>query len=850
MGAALERLTEDVAAAVRDAIADAGGNEVFFLGTLSDGRVNDVRVLARGNRHAAPAILQVPRPGEVVIHNHPGGRLVPSDADIEVSSRLGNDGVGSYIVDNDVERIYVIVEPLAKPTLVPLDLDHVAQILGPDGQIASALPDYEERPQQIDMLRAVARAFNDGEVLTVEAGTGTGKSLAYLVPAILWSRANAERVIVSTHTINLQEQLVKKDLPFLIDKAGLQCRVALVKGRGNYLCLRKAAQAEAQPGELFEDELARELGDILAWSKRTKDGSLADLPVRPRPEVWEQVVAEADNCQRAGCPQYSDCFFYAARRAAAAADILVVNHHLLMADLALRDEIENYTQNAVLPPATRLIIDEAHHLEDVATTYFGMGAGLASLERVLARLRSRRNAAKGILPALQLALDSVESAADLVLAQGASGWIDSRLLPGRDSLVTQADECFAQLHGAYASLPRRSGTTEGNEKLRITSAVRESEFWRVLERELARLATAIDAYAVDFVGVIDRIEQMSEGAGTQVRYLATELAAMQSRLAAFAAGLWSFLDDGADVCRWVELRSRGRSGPALTLHGAPVDVAPLLRRTLFERFPTAVLTSATLAVDRRFDYLHERVGLVDLEVPERRTTLRVDSPFDFAEQAMLLAPHDLPEPGESSYEFAIQEAIHLAAHITGGGVFALFTSYSALNRAFGALSGELQTAGLIPIKQGDASRHVLLQRFVNSERSILFATDSFWEGVDVKGDALRCVIIARLPFRVPSEPIEEARVEEIERRGGNPFDERALPQAVIKLKQGFGRLIRSRDDRGCVLLLDSRVARRRYGKVFLDSLPPARQVIAPTREVFREMASFFGRRDSPSPRPE
>jgi ATP-dependent DNA helicase DinG len=841
MAAAAERFTEKALAALRAAIADAGGNEVFLLGTVSDGRVGDVRVLARGNHHSAPAILQVPRPGEVVIHDHPRGRLVPSDADIGVSSRLGNDGIGSYIVDNAVDEVYVVVEPLADKAAQPLDLAEVAAVLGPGGRIASALAGYEHRPQQLEMLAAATRAFNDAEVLTVEAGTGTGKSLAYLVPAILWSRANQERVIVSTHTINLQEQLVKKDLPFLVEKAGLECRVALVKGRGNYLCKRKAAQVEAQPAALFEDGMAAELRDLLAWSARTRDGSLADLPVRPRPEVWEQVVSENDNCLRARCPYYSTCFFYTARRAAAAADVLVVNHHLLMADLALRDEVGNYTQNAVLPPSTRVIVDEAHHLDDVATAYFGSAASLAGLERVLGRIRNRRNPGKGILPALELALDSVEAPDALLIAQSAARWIEERLMPGRDSVARRAEECFAQLIGAFAEIPRAAPAAGGDEKIRVTPALQDTDFWRLAERELAALATAVDAYAADFVGVLDRVEQISESAGKQVQFLSTELGAMQGRLMGFTAALWSFLGDDEETCRWVEYRSRGRSGPSLTVHGAPIDVAPLLRRALFERFPTSILTSATLAVDRRFDHLHRRVGLADLEPAERKATLRVDSPFDFAEQSLLLVPHDLPEPGDGAYESAVQEAIRLAAHTAGGGVFALFTAYSMLNRAYTALAGDLQRMGLTPLKQGEASRHAILDRFVRSERSILFATDSFWEGVDVKGDALRCVIITRLPFRVPSEPIEEARVEAIERRGGNAFQEHALPQAVIKLKQGFGRLIRSTEDRGCVLLLDSRVARKRYGPVFLDSLPPARRVIAPSREVFRKMADFFAK---------
>ncbi len=824
--------------AVRAAIDDAGGNEVFLLGSLHDGKIGDVRVLARGNRTAVPAILQIPRPGEVVVHNHPSGTLVPSHADIEIASALGKDGIGSYIVDNAASDVYVIVEPLRAVERPGLDAAAAAHTLGPHGAIAAALPDYEHRPQQLAMLSAVAGAFNDQQVLTVEAGTGTGKSLAYLVPAILWSKANKERVVVSTHTINLQEQLVRKDLPFLTERAGLECRVALVKGRGNYLCQRKAAQAEAQGAQLIEDDIGAELRQLLDWAKGTRDGSLADLAVRPRPEVWEQVVSENDNCLRARCPYYSSCFFYSSRRAAAAADVVVVNHHLLMADLALRDELDNYTQNAVLPPATRVIIDEAHHLEDVATSYFGSRASLAVLDRTFGRLQSRRNLAKGVLPALMMALESIDRGEDVPLAQGAVRWIEQRLLPQRASLAVDAEEYFTRLLTAYQEHDARP-PSGGDEKLRITDAVRGTVFWQRAAAMLTGLAAAVDAYAVDFEGVLARVAQLGEGTPVQVRYLATELGALRSRLAGFAATLLEFVGTDEAQCRWLELRPRTRTGPALSLHTAPIDVAPLLHRALFQQFETVVLTSATLAVDQAFDYLHQRVGVARIEPAERVQTLRVESPFDFARQARLLVPSDLPEPTHPGYEAATHEAIRLALHITDGGAFVLFTSYGALRRAFAALAGELGRAGLTPLQQGDTSRQHLLARFAQERRAVLFATDSFWEGVDVKGDALRCVIIARLPFKVPTEPIEAARVEAIEARGGNPFMEHALPQAVLKLKQGFGRLIRSRSDCGCVLVLDSRVAQKRYGQAFLRSLPPARQVVGPSQRVFAEMEAFF-----------
>ena len=444
-----------------------------------------------------------------------------------------------------------------------------------------------------------------------------------------------------------------------------------------------------------------------------------------------------------------------------------------------------------------------------------------------------------------MALGSVDTPGDTLGAAAAARWIDQRLLPGCTSLLLAAEECFARLLGALPDevIPDAVGSSgeRAIHKLRVTDALRASSFWRSAIGWLDGLATRLDAYAADFGGVLERLALLSDEVDNQIRYLATELTAIRGRLGAMAAALLAFTDDDAAHCVWFELRTRARNEPALSLHRAPIEIAPLLRRALFEPFATTVLTSATLSVNGAFDYLHQRVGVDRIDPPERVRTLRVESPFDFARQAMLAVPADLPEPTLPADEAASHAALLRVLDITRGGTFVLFTSYAALNRAWFELAGALRAAGLAPLRQGELGRHVLLARFTAEPRAVLFATDSFWEGVDVHGDALRCVVITRLPFRVPTEPLEQARVDAIAARGGDPFAERALPQAVIKLKQGFGRLIRSRTDRGAVVLLDSRVARKRYGRVFLASLPPARQVIGDSTAVFEEMHTFFAR---------
>ncbi len=820
--------------AMRLAVRDAGGNEIFVVGSLHDDAVTDVRVFARGDRSAVPALVNVAKPGEVVIHNHPSGNLQPSEADLQVASYLGNDGVGFYIVDNLIERAYVVVEPYLPEGEEVVDAAAAHAVLGPQGRLAAVLDDYEHRPQQLQMMQAVVDALNDKEILLVEAGTGTGKSLAYLVPSILWARANRSRVIVSTHTINLQEQLIAKDLPQLARHSGLEFSAALVKGRGNYLCQRKAAQVEVQPSLFIEDELTREMSAVLAWAKKTADGSLSDLTVRPRPAVWEQVVSESDNCLRARCPFYSKCFFYNARRRAAGSDILVVNHHLLLTDLALRNETQNRTQNAVLPPAAQVVIDEAHHLEDVATAHFGFRTGLVALERILSRLQSLRDSSRGILPSMSIALD-MESNID----RSASRWIDERLLKRRAEVGADAEQCFSELAFSYAELFESTGERVQS-KVRVTEEIRTTPMWRNYRDRLSRLSAAVDTLAKECATLLELIDVAFPGEVPQrIEFLVTDLGAQRGRLRSFANALEVFLDEGDDVCRWLELRRRSDKEPSLELHAAPIDVAPSLAEGLLEPFDTVVMTSATLAVDRAFDHPRARLGINRGGNAERSAELLIHSPFDYQRQAALLCPADLPPPGSAGYEAAAHEAMQLGLQLAKGGSFVLLTSYTALNRAHAALDQTLRRDGWTVLRQGEMSRPALLERFRSSAKAVLFGTDSFWEGVDVRGDKLRCVIIARLPFRVPSEPIEQARVQAIEENGGNPFQEHSIPQAVIKLKQGFGRLIRTQSDRGCVLVLDSRLATRSYGQVFLRSLPPARQYIGKTHAVFSAMRDFF-----------
>jgi len=483
-----DTFSPDVLTAMRTAIREAGGNEVFFLGRTDEYlKICAVEVLARGSESAVPAILQTCAYGDVVIHNHPSADLRPSDADLEIASRLGNLGVGFHIVDNPVDNVYRVVEAFAPRREKALQPESIADLLGPQGVVARALPGYEERPEQLRMAFAVGEALNRGRLAVIEAGTGTGKSLAYLVPAILWALENEERVVVSTNTINLQEQLIRKDLPFLQRATGLEFQAVLVKGRANYLCRRRAETARVEPG-LFDDELAGELATIFEWAAKSADGSREELNFVPRQQVWEEVCCEIDQCARVRCPHYGACFFHKARRRAAQADVLVVNHALLLSDLALRHQTDNYSAAAVLPPFDRIVLDEAHHLEDIATNFFASQVTRFAFARVLNKLRHPRKPDKGLLPRFLSALARELPDTEDALYRDLHGRVEA-LLGARQGLFDRAVRSLEEIGEELAAALGREIVERDEIRHRVVPAFTGSDAWSAITgrvRELAR----------------------------------------------------------------------------------------------------------------------------------------------------------------------------------------------------------------------------------------------------------------------------------------------------------------------------------------------------------------------------
>jgi ATP-dependent DNA helicase DinG len=829
-------LAPAAAETLRREIARARGNEVCFVAKVGEhGEVHSPRVVARGNANAVLALVQPPEGGGLLIHNHPSGHLTPSEADFGVAARLWEQGLGFAIIDNDASEMYVVVEPPGDRENEPIDLDSLDADLGPGGALALRHPRYEDRPQQRALSRMIGSLYNNGGVGIAEAGTGTGKSVAYLLPAIRWALLNKERTVVSTNTINLQEQLVDKDLPMLRRALGEPFRFALVKGRSNYVSIRRALLASESAATLFDADKQAELAGIVEWMKVTGDGSLSDLSFRPSGEVWDEVASESDVCLRAKCPHFEDCHYQRARRDASQADVLVANHHLLFSDLAVRRAQGNYTAPAVLPHYSRLILDEAHNLEEAATSHLGSTVSRRGFFRALRRLEHR---GKGLIPSFRGALASVRS--DL-MGQSALDLIDTRIVPGLDGARERAGSVFSFLEDVFGG---------GEQMIRLEEEFQRHPVWPLgLDDALTSLLDVLGSLLESLELLRERIstdQQLREGLEQQLM----ELRGGANRVQAASDAIRTALrpgDDKVQMVRWMERQAarEGREGN-LTLNAAPLDLSAVLRESVFDKVPTVVLTSATLATQGNFRFVRQRLGLhVPLEDDKPVEEAVYPSPFDYHSQSLIVVPTDLPMPAGDSdprHDEATVRALIEHARISDGGLFALFTSYRALRHVATELRRRKMDLAWPLFVHGEGPRGQLADRFAASGRGILLGTTSFWEGVDVPGHALRGLVIPKLPFKVPTEPVTAARIEAIEAAGGNSFVSYMLPNAAIRLKQGFGRLIRSRADHGVVMILDGRIAKKSYGRYFVDSLPEAPLVKGPWRQVKEEMLRFYGER--------
>jgi ATP-dependent DNA helicase DinG len=650
-----------------------------------------------------------------------------------------------------------------RPERPKTDID-VTEFFGRQGLLSGSFKDYEYRPQQAEMAQAVAGAIRNKAHLIVEAGTGVGKSFAYLVPAIDFAVNSGKKVIVSTNTISLQEQLVRKDIPFLKGVLPFEFNVSLVKGRANYLCLRRLNRVFSSRADTFDSkEEVAELQKILSWSKVTLDGSLSDLDEQPNVKVWDKVCSEYDICLGKKCHYRGGCFFQKARQKMQEADLLVVNHHLFFSDLALRK-----SEYSLLPNYECVVFDEAHTVEDVATEHLGFEISNFSVKYLLDSLYSPSKK-KGFLATIK----------------------DEKIEKSVLQLRKRSDIFFGSVLEWMGE--------ENTRRVRQPDIVEDT-----LSNPLKKLSTLLS----------ERLKQSaSKEEEIDIRYY-------MNRIAGLSAALEAFLTQNMeDYVYWAEIT--GKRSKKISLLCAPININTALHETLFSKLSTAILTSATLSTEGNFRYIRSRLGI------GRCDEKLLGSPFDYKNKVKIHIPKRMPDPNDyERYKESVVEKLKDYIKRTEGKAFVLFTNYRFMDEVYNQMEGYLKDMGIIPLKQGGGlPRTKMLEAFKRDIGSVLFGVDSFWTGVDVPGEALSNVIITRLPFSVPDHPIIEARMEKIRQSGGDPFHDYSLPQAILRLKQGFGRLIRTKYDTGIVVILDSRILHKPYGRKFLSALPDCEVII-------------------------
>lgn len=684
---------------------------------------------------------------------------------------------------------------------VPIDVDYLASLLEEGGAFEAHFPGYEHRPQQVDMLRAVAKALNQGEHLVVEAPTGVGKSLAYLIPAVRWAVENGERVVISTNTINLQEQLYRKDVPDLEQALPLDFRATVLKGRSHYLCPARL-QALRRSGAKSPEQ-ARVLAKVLIWLLETEDGDgdKLFLPNPPERSIWHRLSADYEGCNPETCRYFQRgvCYFYDAHRSAESAHIIIVNHALLLADVAV--------QNRALPEYRYLVVDEAHHLESATTNGLSFETDRTSMRRLLSEIgrlapQGRVSGLLGeVLGRCQQANLPDDVISDVELSIGKIG-------QAADRALNQADIFFDHLRD-FVNEQKGNRRIRYSFRPRVTSGTRVQPAWDTIEmkwddtnvslraviNELERLAAGIEELVASF-DLPDAEEMEAQTLG-----MAGHLEEMRSQMNHF------ILDPADTFIYWLEMRP---NSDHLSIHAAPLHVGPLVQEHLFHKKDSVILTSATLRTGGTFDYFRERLHAWDAR------ELAVGSPFDYEESTLFYVVDDIPEPSERGYQNLVAQGMAALFKATEGRGLALFTSYSQLRATLRAIKAPLAQAGITVQAQGEGiSRDRLLDNLRTGDRRVLLGTRSFWEGVDVPGEALSCLAIAKLPFSVPTDPIFAARSETFD----YPFRDYAVPGTVLRFLQGFGRLIRTRTDRGVVVVFDKRLLTKSYGPFFLDSLP-------------------------------
>ena len=800
---------------IRSEIASSNENEVFFVGEINhDGKVTSVSVGSRGNLHSVPVNQDLKRKGNVLIHNHPGGNLTPSDADLSVAAVSSENAQGFYIINNDVTEIYVVVEPVLPKVIKKLDVDDAAFYISKDGPLAKINENFEERLSQIELLKNIAKTFNQNKTGVFEAGTGVGKSYAYLIPSILWAVQNNERVVISTGTINLQQQLCLKDIPQAIKITGKPVKFILMKGRQNYICKRRLQDA-LNSKDLFENN--DDLDRIAQWQDSCDSGSKSELSFLPSESVWNRINSESDACMALRCPYYSQCFVMKVKKEASAANILVVNHHLLFADIESRLHGAGYDDAVVLPPYKRIIFDEAHGIETAATSFFSESFNRFKILKPLNLLyRKKKNSAMGFLFSV--------------------------------SMLSKEEEKSFQ---AYQMISKIKSDLTNLETLALDLCIQENNLWLnpLTFRNFQPVLSMCQTLAKDISVFTSLVLEVLDGVPEDDRDIPYfwETKVLNRRLSDYSVILNDFFmwEEKPDKVFWLQkknLPSDMQKDDELNFYinfiETPLDIAPLMNQGIFEPMDSVVCTSATLKTGRDFSYWLRHNGLYFSDSDE---VLQGEffSPFPYKENMIFLVPKDIPFPDEPDFQIYVENVLKNLILKAKGRTLVLFTSYESLRLSYNNIFSTMLANGIKLLRQGSDDNARILKNFKDDVSSVLFATDSFWQGVDVPGESLSQVIIVKLPFTVPNDPVFKARSEAIRKKGGNSFMELSVPEAIIKFRQGVGRLIRKNTDKGTVVVLDRRIYEKQYGSLFLANVPECKKYYEPVSKILDIIEEFL-----------
>ncbi|APF19745.1 DNA polymerase III, epsilon subunit [Caldithrix abyssi DSM 13497] len=722
------------------------------------------------------------------------------------------------------------------PELEPIDPDIVDRYFGEKGHLSRAIPNYELRPPQIEMARNVLRGLNERSYVVAEAGTGTGKSMAYLVPAIEWAVKNrhaGQRVVVSTNTKNLQEQLFFKDLPTLYATVENKFKAVLLKGRYNYLCLEKWHTVLTDMNQRISRDERTRLLPLVYWVEQTRTGDImenAGFQLERNIGLWEKLTAEPSYCPGKACKYYDDCFLMKAREHARRADVVVVNHALLFADLAAgRSTLGDYEV---------LVLDEAHNLEKTAAEYLGVRVNYWAFRNLYHRIYDDEPNKSGTIVQIEYRLSTSRN-----MPQEKKDRI-SRLTQKVKFSSLNLKEKTQIFYNEFSRMLRdQYGSREdpGAEETRIRYH-KGFKYFRLLEDEIDQLRKALGRFINDLNQLIDKLNDLDFDSFKFQAQLTREVISSYDRAKELLEGFnFCLKGDELNYVYWLDLPRNQRSND-VALHAVPLNIDELLNKMLYPQVETAIFTSATLSINKSFDYFHSRLGLKDIK-DRPVISAAFDSPFDYETQLLLAVTDFLPDPRSADFPAAVKELVIRLHKEHRRGLLILLTNYSMLNQMYDWLKPHFDGEHVLLLAQGKSgSRTNILNQFKENRASILLGTDSFWEGIDVPGDALELLFIPKLPFDVPSEPVIAARMEAIKRRGGNPFMEYSLPEAIIKFRQGFGRLIRHKKDFGAVIIGDNRVSRMRYGKHFLNSISGRKEIVFDEESFFELLHEWFKNR--------